>query len=152
MKQERAQGVPVPRGSGAFQLAKGTVQSFLDDDCSTLGASLAYFTVFSLAPLLLVVIRIAGLALGRQTVQHSIEGQIAGLIGSDAATEVRTMLEHATQNRAGGVAGTVIGLVLLLVGATGTFGSLQDAQPGLEGKARSKTGRNQEFSRPVPLR
>src|SRR5579862_1887060 len=113
--------------STAVHLAKGTVQSFLDDDCMTLGASLAYFTVFSLAPLLLTVISIAGLALGRQTVQHSIEGQIAGLIGSDAAKEVQTMLEHATQDRSGGILGTVIGIVVLLGGATGTFGSLQDA-------------------------
>lgn len=110
-----------------IQLAKKTVQSFIDDDCTTMGASLAYFTVFSLAPLLLTVISIAGLALGKASVQASLQDQIAGLIGSDAAKQVQTMLTHATQSTSGGVLGTVIGVVLLLAGATGTFGSLQDA-------------------------
>src|SRR5205823_1284923 len=99
----------------------------MDDDCMTMGAALAYYTVFSLAPLLLTVISIAGLALGRQTVQHSIETQVAGLIGADAAKQVQTMLESATQHRSTSVIGTVVGLIVLLVGATGTFGSLQDA-------------------------
>jgi membrane protein len=110
-----------------IQLAKKTVQSFIDDGCTTMGASLAYFTVFSLAPLLLTVISIAGLALGKASVQASLQDQIAGLIGSDAAKQVQTMLTHATQSTSGGVLGTVIGVVLLLAGATGTFGSLQDA-------------------------
>ena len=92
-----------------------------------MGASLAYFTVFSLAPLLLTVISIAGLALGRESVQASLQQAIAGLIGSDAATQVQVMLTHATQNHSGGIFATVVGIVLLLAGATGTFGSLQDA-------------------------
>jgi membrane protein len=93
----------------------------------TLGAALAYYTVFSLAPLLLTVISIAGLALGRESVQHSIQAQIAGLIGSEAASEIQTMLGHAAGNRSGGVIGTVIGILILLAGASGTFVSLQDA-------------------------
>jgi membrane protein len=116
-------GVRLP----SIQVAKKTVQAFIDDDCTTMGASLAYFTVFSLAPLLLTVISIAGLALGKESVQASLQEQVAGLIGTDAATQVQTMLTHATRSTSGGILGTVIGVVLLLAGATGTFGSLQDA-------------------------
>jgi len=118
---------PEIRQHGVFSLLKGTVQSFMDDDCMTMGAALAYYTVFSLAPLLLMVISIAGLALGREAVQQSLVTQIGSLIGPDAATEVQTMLTHATQSKSGGIIGTVVGIIALLAGATGTFGSLQDA-------------------------
>lgn len=116
-----------PAKSGMAELVKRTVKAFMDDDCLTMGAALAYYTVFSLAPLLLTVISIAGIALGQQTVQHSIETQVAGLIGADAAKQVQTMLTSATQNRSTGLIGTVVGLIVLLAGATGTFASLQDA-------------------------
>jgi membrane protein len=122
-----APATPAPVNAGPVELVKHTVKSFMDDDCMTLGAALAYYTVFSLAPLLLTVISIAGLALGRESVQHDIQVQIGSLIGSDAAKQVQTMLSHGTQNRSGGIIGTVIGLIVLLAGATGTFGSLQDA-------------------------
>src|SRR5207302_11518627 len=103
-----------------------TYSAFSDDDCMTQGAALAYYTVFSLAPLLLVVISIAGLALGREAVQDQIQNQITVLIGADAAKEIGTMLQHA-QSHSGGWLGAAIGLVTLILGATGTFGSLQDA-------------------------
>jgi len=132
--QERPKPAAVPpapaekeKPRGLVGLLKGTVQSFIDDDCMTMGAALAYYTVFSLAPLMLMVISIAGLALGREAVQHSLVTQIGSLIGPEAAREVQTMLTHATQDTSGGIIGTVVGIVALLAGATGTFASLQDA-------------------------
>jgi membrane protein len=109
-----------------LEVAKRTYSEFSDDDCTTQGAALAYYTVFSLAPLLLMVISIAGLILGRQTVQQQIQAQVTTLIGSDAAQQIGTMLQHA-QSHSGGWLGAAIGLFTLILGATGTFGSLQDA-------------------------
>jgi len=83
--------------------------------------------VFSLAPLLLTIIGIAGLVLRRDVIENQIQSQIQALIGSGAGDEIKTMLTQATQNKSGGIIGTVIGLTMLLLGATGTFGSLQDA-------------------------
>jgi membrane protein len=109
------------------QYVKRTVDGFFEDDCTTLGAALAYYTVFSLAPLLLVVVSIAGLLLGRENIQHEIQNQIQALIGSSSGQQIQVMLQHAAQNRTGGLVGTIVGLVILLFGATGTFASLQDA-------------------------
>jgi membrane protein len=93
----------------------------------TLGAAVAYYTVFSLAPLLLTIVSLAGLVFGRQAVQNQIAGQIQGLIGSGAAEQVQSMLAHQAQNRSGGIIGTVVGIVTLIFGATGAFVALQDA-------------------------
>jgi membrane protein len=112
---------------GIINYVKRTFSSFLDDDCMTMGAAIAYYTVFSLAPLLLTVIAIAGLVFGREAVQHGIVGQIQQLIGSDAAKEIQTMLAKAGQNHTGGIIGTIIGLIILIFGATGAFSALQDA-------------------------
>src|SRR5690348_7438187 len=78
-------GKPPKPATNPLQLAKNTWNAFSADDCMTLGAAMAYYTVFSLAPLLLTVISIAGLVFGRQAVQNQIAGQISGLIGSGAA-------------------------------------------------------------------
>ena len=92
----------------------------------TQGAALAYYTVFSLAPMLLMVISIAGLFLGREEVQRHITDQITMLIGPSPADQIGTMLQHA-QGDSGGWIGAAAGLIALLLGATGTFASLQDA-------------------------
>jgi len=120
-----------PRGVshrlGVVQYVKRTVDGFFEDDCTTMGAALAYYTVFSLTPLLLVVISVAGLLLGRESIQHEIQNQVQALIGSSSGEEIRVMLQHAAQNRTGGLVGTIVGLIILIFGATGTFASLQDA-------------------------
>src|SRR3954453_21042466 len=110
-----------------LELAKNTWNGFSDDDCMTLGAAMAYYTVFSLAPLLLTVVSLAGLVFGREAVQNQIAGQIQGLIGSGAAQQVQSMLAHQSQNQSGGIIGTVVGIITLIFGATGAFVALQDA-------------------------
>src|SRR5437764_5874538 len=110
-----------------LSLVKNTWNGFSDDDCMTLGAAMAYYTVFSLAPLLLMVVSIAGLIFGRETIQHQISTQIQSLIGSGAADQVTSMLAKQAQNTSGGVIGTVVGIVTLMFGATGAFVALQDA-------------------------
>lgn len=116
-----------PPSAKPLDLAKNTWKAFNEDDCMTLGAAMAYYTVFSLAPLLLTIISIAGLVFGRDAVQHQIAGQIQGLIGAGAAQQVESMLAHQGQNQSGGILGTAIGILTLIFGATGAFVALQEA-------------------------
>jgi membrane protein len=88
---------------------------------------MSYYTVFSLAPLLLMVVSIAGLVFGREAVQNQVAGQISGLIGSGAAEQVESMLANQAKNESRGIIGTAIGILTLLFGATGAFAALQDA-------------------------
>lgn len=103
-----------------------TYTEWTNDNVPRLGAALAYYTVFSLAPLLIIVIAIAGLAFGREAAQGQIVGQIQGLVGIDGAQAIETMIEHA-RSKSTGIIAAIIGLFTLLFGASGAFGQLQDA-------------------------
>ena len=92
----------------------------------TLSASLAYYTVFSLGPLILVVISLAGLLLGKQAVEGAITHQLQGLLGSQTTSAINTMVAHSAQTRQG-IIGTIVGFVTLILGALGVFGQLKDA-------------------------
>lgn len=89
-------------------------------------AALAYYAAFSLAPLLLLAIAIGGLAFGAEAVHGRVVDQLRGLLGTDGAKAVETVLLNTRTSRAGIVA-TVVGLVTLILGASGVFGELQDA-------------------------
>ena len=108
-----------------YRLITGSVSKFIDDDCTTMGAALAYYTTFSIAPLLLIVISIAGLVFGRAAVQHDIQSQIEGLIGKGAASQIGAMVQSAGQHSSTGIVGSILGIVVLLIGATGAFTQLQ---------------------------
>jgi membrane protein len=107
-------------------MARQTFREWSDDNGGRLGAALSYYTIFSLAPLLLLVTSIAGLAFGRAAAEGTLFGQLAGLVGPDAARLIQSAVSKASQTR-GGVIGTVVGLVVLLVGATGVVIELQGA-------------------------
>ena len=109
-----------------FELLKETFNEWSEDKASRLAASLAYYTVFSIAPLLIIVIAVAGLVFGREAAQGQIEGQIQGLIGEESAEFVQALIE-ASSNKTTGTIATVIGIATLIFGATGLFGQLQDA-------------------------
>ena len=111
--------------AGKFRLVSKAIRQFIDDDCTTMAAALAYYTTFSIAPLLLIVISIAGLIFGRQAVQHQIESQIQGLIGQGAASQISGMLKNAAEHSSTGIVGAILGGMALLVGATGSFAQLQ---------------------------
>ncbi len=96
-----------------------------NDNAPRLAASLSYYTIFSLAPVLLMVIAVASLALGATAAQGKI-AQLSGLLGVDAAKAIQTMLEKASHH-GGGTIATVVGFVTLIVGATGVMIELQDA-------------------------
>ena len=109
-----------------WTLVKGAGEAWIDDYAPSMGAALSYYTVFSLGPLLLIVISIAGLVFGQDAARGEIFGQLRELMGVDTAKAVEGVL--ASLNKpAHGIAGTTIGVVLLLIGATSVFGELQDA-------------------------
>ncbi len=109
-----------------FELLKGAYNDWSEDKAPRLGASLAYYTVFSLAPLLLIVITIAGLVFGQEAVQGQIVAQIGGLVGDEGAEAIQQMIVGASKPRTGAIA-TGIGIATLLFGASGVFGALHDA-------------------------
>jgi len=109
-----------------FDLGKKAVSAWLDDFAPSMGAAISYYTVFSLAPLLVIVIAIAGAVFGREAVMGQITGQLTGLIGRDGANLVQGLVASASDTDRGLVAGT-ISVVVLLVGATTVFAELQSA-------------------------
>ncbi|HTL47768.1 MAG TPA: YihY/virulence factor BrkB family protein [Verrucomicrobiae bacterium] len=109
---------------GVFQLIKDSFREFSRADCMNMAASLAYYTIFSLAPMLIVIIAVASLFLGQDAVTGSLFGEIRGLVGDDAAATIQTMIEHAYHPQASRIA-TAAGLATLVVGATGVFTQLQ---------------------------
>ena len=110
----------------AWQLLKESVAAWIDDYASSMGAALAYYTVFSIAPLLLIVIAVAGFFFGSAAAEQAIASELEGLVGHDAAIAVRGLLESAS-SPSGSVISALAGLGVLLIGATTVFAELQDA-------------------------
>jgi membrane protein len=110
----------------ALDLVKQTFKEYSADKAPRLGAALSYYTVFSLAPVLVLVISIAGLVFGNDAARGQIVGELQGLVGREAAEVVQTMLAKAS-DRGSGILSTVIGFLMLLVGATGVLIELQAA-------------------------
>jgi len=102
------------------------LRAWWDDDVPRLGASLAYYTLFAIAPVLLVATAIAGMVFGAEAVRGEVVGQLDQLIGRDGALAVQSLLEGANQRRSGIVA-TVVGSIAFVVAATGAFLELQAA-------------------------
>jgi membrane protein len=110
-----------------LRLLKDTIHGFSEDDCPTMAAALSYYTVFSLPPLLVLLLTLLGAVLDPQDIQGSIEAQMREAMGPAGAAQVRTILANADRPGAGGLVATVLSLVALLLGATGVFGQLQAA-------------------------
>ncbi|HSC64787.1 MAG TPA: YihY/virulence factor BrkB family protein [Caldimonas sp.] len=109
-----------------FALCRRAVGAWVDDYAPSMGAALAYYTLFSIAPLLLIVISIAGLVFGAEAARGEIFAQLRDLMGDEGAAAVQALLQSVNQP-AKGVLGTVLGAVLLGVGAISVFGELQNA-------------------------
>jgi membrane protein len=107
-------------------LGETAVYSWFDDRAPTMGAAIAYYTVFSLAPMLVIVIAIAGLAFGRQAAEGALFGELADLVGPESAGAVQAMLRSASSTRTG-ILATVVGFGTLIIGATAVFSELQSA-------------------------
>src|SRR3954447_17572640 len=94
---------------GWVSLCKTAVYNWLDDRAPTMGAAIAYYTVFSLAPMLVMVIAVAGLAFGRQAAEGALFGELADLVGPESAAPVQAMLRSASSTRSG-ILATAVGI------------------------------------------
>ena len=109
-----------------WALVKESVSAWSRDYAPSMGAALSYYSVFSLAPLLFIVISVAGLLFGDEAARGEVFGQLRGLMGDEAAAAVEAMLAGLrTPER--GATSAAVGLALLFIGATTVFGELQDA-------------------------
>jgi len=107
-----------------WSLTKESLTAWSDDYAPSMGAAIAYYTAFSIAPLLIIVIGIAGLVFGREAASGELYGQIAGLVGDEGAKAVQGLVESAS-NYGKGLIPAITGLVLLVIGATTVFAELQ---------------------------
>lgn len=109
-----------------WALFQETFKEWSEDKASRLAAALAYYTIFSIAPLLIIVIAIAGAVFGEEAARGEIVRQIQGLVGKDGAEFIQTAIQNANRPQTGTIA-SLISIVLLILGATGLFTELQDA-------------------------
>jgi len=109
-----------------FSLVKDSFTEFMDDNALKLSAALSYYTVFSLAPMILVIISMVSIFFGKEFIQGELFGQIAGLIGKQATVQLQEIIKNAEVSNKSVTAATV-GIVTLLIGATGVFAEIQDS-------------------------
>lgn len=131
---------PVPSSlRGVWHLLRDTVKGFIDDDALSRGASIAYYTLFSLAPILLIVVALAGLAFGRDAARGALVDQLSGLMGGKSAEALQAMIESASDPKTGMTA-SLIGILAALITLTGAFGEVQSALNAIwKAKSRRST-------------
>jgi membrane protein len=123
-----------------FPLFKKAFSGFSDDKVPKLSASLAYYTVFSIGPLLLLIVSLLGFFMGDEAGKNQIFTQLDQFIGADAAKQLQDMVRNASLSD-GGTMAMIIGIVTLLIGATGVFGEIQDSINSIWGlKPKPKAG------------
>jgi membrane protein len=105
---------------------KTAAKDWWQDKAPRLGAALAYYALFSMAPLLILATAIAGLAFGQEAVEGELVDQLSGLLGKEGGVAVQTMIANARKPSTN-ILATIVGMVILFVGASGVFGQLQDA-------------------------
>jgi len=110
----------------AWKMLKDTVLAFINDEAMTRGAAIAFYTVTSIGPVLLIVIAIAGLAFGRDAAQNAITEQLSGLMGQQTAEVLQAAVASAA-SKSSGVVATIVGIITLMVTASGVFGEMQTA-------------------------
>jgi membrane protein len=110
----------------AWQLVKNTLGSWSDDNATRLAAALAFYTVLSIAPLLVLAVAVAGWVFGEDAARGQIATQLSSIVGSQAGEGIQSLLQQAHQPEHS-MLGSIIGGVVLLVGASGVFGELQSA-------------------------
>ena len=125
---------------GFIEIFKNAFAGFSDDKVTKLSGSLAYYTVFSMGPLLIVIISLCGLFLGKEAVEGKIYGQLAGFVGADTAAQLQEIIKNASLAGKSKVA-AIIGGITLLVGATTIFAEIQDSINSIWGlKPKPKRG------------
>jgi len=109
-----------------WQVLKKATTEFFSDNGVKLSASLSYYTIFSIGPVLIIIISLAGIFFGREAVQGKIYGQINGLVGNSAALQIQDIIKNIEQSQLS-ASGAVLGFIFLIIGATGVFTEIQDS-------------------------
>lgn len=123
-----------------WEVLKNSFTGFMDDNVTKLGGSLAYFTVFSVGPMLVVIISVCGIFLGREAIEGEIYKQLEGFLGKDTAAQLQEIIKKAAVSGKSTVA-AIIGVGTLLLGATSVFAEIQDSINKIWGiKAKPKKG------------
>lgn len=123
-----------------WKIIKQSSIDFVDDKVLKLSAALAYYTIFSLPAMLIIIIAISDIFYGRQAIEGTIYGQISNFVGKDAALQIQQTIRSAALSNQAGFA-TVVGLVTLIIGATSVFGEIQDSINSIwKLKAKPKKG------------
>jgi membrane protein len=120
-------------------IAKETAADWLEDNASRLAASLAFYTLLSLAPLVIIAVAIAGILLGPEAARGQIASELSQIVGHNAAEGIQSVVASA-RSQASGTIGTIVGVVTLFIGASGVFGELQFALNAIW-EVRAKPGR-----------
>ncbi len=124
-----------------WALVKGAVSAWIDDYAPSMGAALAYYTFFSLAPLLIIVVAVAGFFFGAEAARGQLFGELSGLVGADAASSIESLLAAASRPTGEGLWATLLSGLAVLIGATTVFGELQDSLDRIwRAPARDKSG------------
>ena len=130
---------PSKKPQSLWQFAKTVFTQWFEDQPFQLASSLSYYTLFSLAPLLIIAIAVAGLVFGREAARNQVVETLQGLIGQDSAKAVQEMIINASNKPKTGVISTILGIVALLFGAGGVVGQLQSSLNTIWGVA-AKSG------------
>jgi len=109
-----------------WKILKQSAIDFVDDKVLKLSAALAYYTIFSLPAMLIIIIAVSDIFYGRAAIEGTIYGQIASFVGKDAAMQIQQTIRSAALTNQAGFA-TVVGLITLIIGATSVFGEIQDS-------------------------
>jgi membrane protein len=122
------------------RLLKTTFSEFVDDNGMKLSASLSYYTIFSLPPLLMIIISLSGVFFGAEAVRGELFGQINSLVGNEAAAQIQETIKNVSLSKSNTFA-TIIGIIVLVIGASGIFAEIQDSINYIWGlKAKPKRG------------
>src|ERR1700759_321395 len=112
-------------GKGLWGILKDSFTGFGNDNVTKLSGSLAYYTVFSMGPLLVVIISLCSIFLGREAAEGKIFSQLNSFVGHDTALQLQQIIKNASITGKGKLA-AIIGIITLLIGATTVFGDIQD--------------------------
>ena len=107
-------------------ILKQSLTEFISNKVAKLSAALAFYTIFSLPAMLIIIIAVSNIFYGREAIEGSLYHQIAGFVGTDAAAQIQEIIRNAAVSKSGKLA-TIIGGITLLFGATGVFGEIQDS-------------------------
>ena len=111
---------------GIWEVIKDSFSGFSDDKVTKMSGSLAYYTIFSMAPLLIIIISLSGFFFGQDAAEGKVYGQLAGFVGADTAVQLQEIIKNASLAGKGKVA-AIIGGITLLIGSTTVFAEIQES-------------------------